>query len=79
MKISLLKADQKTDTLKKKKMLSFVANALLPNDNPGKNGKLRKGPINVTRDPRMSFLGFMYKGMLDGMTSLISGTDQHKS
>ncbi|WP_158799302.1 hypothetical protein [Pedobacter sp. L105] len=79
MKISLLKPDQKADTLKKKKILSFVANALLPNDNPGKNGKLRKGPINVTRDPRMSFLGFMYKGMLDGMTSLISGTNQHKS
>lgn len=79
MKISLLKTDKRTDTLKKKKLLSFVANAFLPNDNPGKNGKFRKGPINVTRDPRMSFLGFMYKGMLDGMTSLISGTDQHKS
>jgi hypothetical protein len=78
MKVSVLKRDKEHDTLKKKKVLSFFTNVFLPNDNPKKNGKFRKGPINVTRSARMSFLGFMYKSALDGATSAMSGLDQHK-
>jgi hypothetical protein len=78
LKVSLLKVDKNTDTLKKKKLASLFANIALPNDNPKKDGKFRKGPINVTRYPRMSFLGFTYKCMLDGVTSAMSGFNQHK-
>lgn len=79
MKVALLKPDKNTDTLKKKKLLSFFTNLALPNDNPAKNGKFRKGPVNVSRNARMSFLGFMYQSTLDGTTSAVLGFNQHKS
>ena len=79
MKVALLKPDKNTDTLKKKKLLTFFTNLALPNDNPAKNGKFRKGPVNVSRSARMSFLGFMYQSTLDGTTSAVLGFNQHKS
>lgn len=78
MKVDILKLDNKTDTLKKKKFLSFITNLALPNDNPKKSGKFRKGPIDVSRNPRTSFFGFTWQEMRDGMSSTITGFDQHK-
>ncbi len=77
MKVRLLRKDDKGE-LKKMPVLSFFTNMVLPNDNPKKNGKFRKGPINVIRDPRESFFGFIWRGMLDGMSSAMSGADQTK-
>jgi hypothetical protein len=57
LKINLLKRDDKGDTLKKRGFLSFVTNAVMPDDNPKKNGKFRQGPIYVKHDSRMSFFG----------------------
>lgn len=76
MKVRLLKKDE--GALKKMSVVSFFANVMLPNDNPKKNGKFRKGPINIVRDPRESFFGFIWRGMLDGMSSAMSGMDQQK-
>jgi hypothetical protein len=78
MKVNLLKRDDEADTLKKRGFLSFFTNVALPNDNPKKNGKFRKGPINITRDPHDSFFGLLWKCSLDGMSSAMMGFDQKK-
>ncbi|MCW3111857.1 MAG: hypothetical protein JWR18_253 [Segetibacter sp.] len=78
MKVRLLKKDDEEGTLKKRPVISFFTNMVLPNDNPKKNGKFRKGPINIVRDERESFFGFIWRGMLDGMSSAMSGMDQDK-
>lgn len=78
MKLNLLKRDDKADTLKKRGFISFLANTFTPNDNPRKNGKFREGPINVTREPRESFFGLLWKCSLDGMSSAMMGLNQEK-
>lgn len=78
LKVNLLKHDDQGDTLKKRGFLSFVTNAIMPNDNPKKNGKFRKGPINVIHDQRTSFFGLLWKCTQDGMSSAMMGIDQHK-
>jgi hypothetical protein len=78
LKINLLKRDDQADTLKKRGLLSFLTNAFMPNDNPKKNGKFRKGPINVIHDRRTSFFGLLWKCTQDGMSSALMGIDQHK-
>ena len=78
MKINLLKRDEEADTLKKRGFLSFMANTFTPDDNPRKNGKFRAGPINVTRQPRDSFFGLLWRCTLDGMSSAMMGLAQHK-
>jgi hypothetical protein len=78
LKINLLKRDDQADSLKKRGFLSFVTNAVMPNDNPKKNGKFRKGPINVIHDRRTSFFGLLWKCSQDGMSSAMMGIDQQK-
>ena len=78
MKVNLLKRDDEANMLKKRGFVSFFANTFMPNDNPKKNGKFRKGPINVTRDPHDSFFGLLWKSMLDGMSSAMMGLNQQK-
>jgi hypothetical protein len=79
MKFNLLKRDDKADTLKKRGFLSFLANTFTPDDNPKKNGKFRKGPISITRGPRESFFGLLWKCTLDGMSSAMTGLNQEKN
>jgi hypothetical protein len=64
--------------LKSRPVISFLSNTMLPNDNPTKNGKFKKGPINVQRENNMSFFGFMAKCMIDGMSSSMTGLAQKK-
>ena len=78
MKVKVLKKDNDENQLKKRRFLSFVSNATLPNDNPRKNGKLRKGPIYVEREPTMSFFGFMAEAVVDGISSSMTGIGQEK-
>ena len=79
MKVQLLKKDEDNNTLKSRHVISFFTNMVLPNDNPKKNGKFRKGPINIVRAPQESFFGFIWRGMLDGLSSAMSGMDQKKA
>ena len=79
LKVNLLKPDKTNGDLKSRPILSFLANSILPNDNPNANGKFRKGPVNIIRQPRESFLGFTWKALLDGMSSAIIGTNQIKN
>lgn len=50
----------------------------MPNNNPGKDGKLRQGPVNRIREPKETFFGFIWYCMLDGSSSAIMGYDQKK-
>ncbi|WP_419788687.1 hypothetical protein [Mucilaginibacter sp. SP1R1] len=46
----------------------MLANDLVIEDNnPDKKGVFRPGPINLPRDPKVSFFSFLYKGLLDGL------------
>ena len=40
---------------------------IIANDNPDKKGNFRPGPINLKREPTLSFFSFLYKGLLDGL------------
>jgi hypothetical protein len=63
----LKKVDGKTE-LQKQGLISRLANTLIiANDNPDKKGNFRKGPINLKRDPTVSFFSFLYIGLLDGL------------
>lgn len=63
----LKKVDGKTE-LQKQGLISKLANALvIDNDNPDKRGHFRPGPIDLKRDPTVSFFSFLYKGLLDGL------------
>lgn len=78
MKYAILKKDAKNNKIKERKLVSTLSNLMLPNDNPSKNGKFKKGPINITRPPDMSFFGLLSKAMLDGMSSSTTGMEQRK-
>jgi hypothetical protein len=78
MKYAVLKKDDETKEIKERKVVSAVSNLMLPNDNPTKGGKFKKGPINIKRPADMSFFGLLSKAMLDGMTSSTTGMEQNK-
>ena len=78
MNIAFLAKDKGTDTLHRKGFLSFVSNAMLPNDNPRKNGKFRRGIVNVKREPWQSFFEIQFDASVDGMSSAMMGMYQRK-
>ncbi|MFD2863104.1 hypothetical protein [Mucilaginibacter antarcticus] len=68
LNVELLKKVEGTNQLKTQGFISKVANSLIiVNDNPDKKGNFRPGPINLTREPTVSFFSFLYKGLLDGL------------
>ena len=74
MKIALLK--KKNDAYKKIGFISWVSNAFVADDNPKKNGKFKKGPINIKRHPTDSFFAYLWAAMFDGMTANMAGLDK---
>ena len=78
LKVNMLKHKTNDTVIRKLAFKTIAANLILPNDNPTKQGHFRKGPINTRRDPKESFFGFMWRSMLDGLTTAIIGFDQHK-
>ncbi len=78
MKYAVLKKDDKENVIKERKLVSAVSNLMLPNNNPTKGGKFKKGPINITRPVDMSFFGLLSKAMLDGVSSSTTGMEQQK-
>ncbi|RVU02481.1 hypothetical protein EOD41_00640 [Mucilaginibacter limnophilus] len=78
LKVNVLKRDKDDGTLKNMSLISFLTNTALPNNNPGKDGKLRQGPVNRIREPKETFFGFLWYCMLDGSTSAVMGYDQDK-
>jgi hypothetical protein len=74
MKVAMLK--KKDDNFKKKKFLSWASNIFIPDDNPKKNGKFKKGPISIQRNPTDSFFGYLWNATFDGMTAHMLGEDK---
>ena len=72
MKVAFVKKKGEDD-YKKQKLISFVSDLFVPDDNPNKRGKFKKGPIDVQRGDYDSFFGFLWKCMLEGMAVHMSG------
>lgn len=69
LKISLLKQDEETKALSRKKLVSMGANMLIYNDNPTKNKPLRIGEANFTRDTTRSMFHLCWETLKDGIKS----------
>ncbi|BAU56129.1 hypothetical protein [Mucilaginibacter gotjawali] len=68
LKIQLLKKVEGKNELQKLGFFSALANNLiLEQNNPGKDSVLRPGPIDLKREPDVSFFSFLYKALLDGL------------
>jgi hypothetical protein len=68
LKIQLLKKVEGKTELQKQGLISVLANNLvLASNNPDKKGVFRPGPIDLKREPTVSFFSFLYKGLLDGL------------
>lgn len=68
LKIQLLKKVDGKAELQKQGLISMLANNLiLESNNPDNKGVFRPGPIDVQREPTVSFFSFLYKGLLDGL------------
>lgn len=68
LNVELLKKVDGQPQLQTQGFISKVANALIiENDNPDNTGVFRPGPINLKREPTVSFFSFLYKGLLDGL------------
>lgn len=68
LNVQLLKKVAGKTELQKQGLISKLANTLIiANDNPDKKGNFRAGPVNLKRDPTVSFFSFLYQGLLDGL------------
>lgn len=75
LSIDLLKNDTDTDTLKKRGLLSALANSLIIiNDNPGKDGRLRTGKAEAVRINSASFFNLMWKSVFAGLKESVGFT-----
>ena len=52
-------------------LLTEVVNFLLPESNPGENGKIRQGEIYFERDLSKGFFNFVWKSSLSGLKSTL--------
>lgn len=72
LKVTLLKEGEEGGPLKKKGLLSFLANTLVVYDsNPVKDKPLRNGPIDYQRLPTSSFFSLLWNGVFSGMRESI--------
>ncbi|MES2274417.1 MAG: hypothetical protein V4592_00225 [Bacteroidota bacterium] len=68
LNVELLKKDTGKVGLVKQGLISKIANTLIiEDDNPDKKGNFRPGPIELKREPTVSFFSFLYKALLDGL------------
>jgi len=68
LNVQLLKKVEGKAELQTQGLISKLANTLIIEDeNPDKKGIFRPGPIDIKRDPRVSFFSFLYKALLDGL------------
>jgi hypothetical protein len=68
LNIQLLKKVEGKAELQTEGFISKLANTLIIEDaNPDKKGNFRPGPIDLKREPTVSFFSFLYKALLDGL------------
>lgn len=63
LKIAVLKKEEDEKKLKKKGLISFAANLLIKNSNPGKNEKVREGNGTFERDTNRAFFNLVWKSL----------------
>lgn len=67
LKIDVLKKrDKYSDTLKKRGLLTLIANMAITDENP-KDGNLREVNVRYERNPRKSFFNLIWKTLFTGM------------
>lgn len=72
LKVALLKEGGDGQPVRKKALLSFLANALVIRDaNPSGSGKLRTAEIRYVRPPGGSFFNLLWKSVLVGMRETV--------
>jgi|SRR6218665_174701 len=67
LKVSLLKKDEESKKLAKKKLASFAANIMIRNSNPGKKDPPRVAHVNFQRDPHRSIFHLSWKSLFTGI------------
>lgn len=76
LKLELLKPDEETNDLETKTVVSALANTIIKNDNPGKDGVLRIGKTNAERENHGSFFNLMWKSIFAGIKESVGVTLQ---
>ena len=72
--IAVLKKDKEADTLKRRTVVSLVANVLVKNDNPMKDEPVRVAHnISVTRDHKKSYFNMLWMALFTGIIKIASG------
>lgn len=67
LKVSLLKKDDDTKKLEKKKLASFAANIMIKNSNPNKKDPPRIAHVNFQRDTHRSIFHLSWKSLFTGI------------
>lgn len=70
LKINVLKRDKDSKEVKKRGLLTFVANIIVKNDNPA-NGDLRRETPQYDRDIYKSFFNLIWKTIFEGMKKTV--------
>lgn len=74
LKLILLKTDDETNDLKTKTIVSALANTIIKNENPGKDGLLRIGKTEAERANYASFFNLMWKSIFAGIKESVGVT-----
>ena len=77
MKIAILKKED--EKFKKRGFVSWISNVAMADDNPKKNGKFKKGPITIKRNPADSFFGYLWRATFAGTVAHINGAEEVNS
>ncbi len=81
LEIAMLKEDEKTGLKKEQKILDFVANTVIPEQNPNKRGKLYDAHIYFEREHHKGVFSYLWKSLFSGLkdTILKKGKPNEKS
>jgi len=72
--ISIMGKDKNADTLKRKSLVSLVANIFVKNDNPKKGEPVRKAQnILIKRDPKRSYFNMLWMVLFTGIVKIATG------
>lgn len=75
LNVNVLKKDEDSNELKKRGLISAIANGLvINNDNPGKDGELRIGKTVAERINSASFFNLMWKSIFSGLKESVGFT-----
>jgi hypothetical protein len=78
--VTLLKKEEGKERLRRKGLLSILANALvIYSDNPSIEGKYTSAPIYFKRQPTASFFSFIWKSLFQGVKYSVGVTPQKEA